>query len=300
MQIQRLKEAWTLPSSTGVFTALQTHDVPWRDSNIDTLLNIQYHNGRSGNRIISPLVESYTDNTDELSLNDKNEIGSLLFEIYKDKWSKLYNLMELEYNPISNYDMTEEESTEVETENELTRTGTDTTQGTGTDAFTHTGTSTTADTGTETNQHTGTETHVIDEDTTGGSTGGTDTAVFGFNSSTGVDDTEVNTITTANGSRDETDTKTNNLTDTRTDNLQSQRTDNLTDTETRNITDTTTHNTKDTTEGSNSTSRTLTRSGNIGVTTSQQMIQSEIDLWKWNFFFQVFEDIDTVLTITAY
>lgn len=44
----------------------------------------------------------------------------------------------------------------------------------------------------------------------------------------------------------------------------------------------------------------LTRSGNIGVTTSQQMLQSEIDLWKWNFFYEVFTDIDNVFTISTY
>jgi hypothetical protein len=86
----------------------------------------------------------------------------------------------------------------------------------------------------------------------------------------------------------------------RTDALTATRTDNLTDTETRNITDQTTHNTTDTTTGENEVTRTLTRSGNIGVTTSQQMIQSSIDLWQWNFFTQVFEDIDTLLTIATY
>lgn len=46
--------------------------------------------------------------------------------------------------------------------------------------------------------------------------------------------------------------------------------------------------------------RTLTRSGNIGVTTSQQMIQSEIELWKWDFFEQIFSDLDKILTIPIY
>lgn len=45
----------------------------------------------------------------------------------------------------------------------------------------------------------------------------------------------------------------------------------------------------------------LTRSGNIGVTTSQQMLQSERDLWKWNFFRDVvFPDLDKVLTLRIY
>lgn len=39
-----------------------------------------------------------------------------------------------------------------------------------------------------------------------------------------------------------------------------------------------------------------TRSGNIGVTTSQQMIESEIQLWQWNFIKDVvYKDVASVL-----
>ena len=45
----------------------------------------------------------------------------------------------------------------------------------------------------------------------------------------------------------------------------------------------------------------LTRTGNIGVTTSQQMIEAERQLWMWNFFEAiVYPDIDRVLTIEMY
>lgn len=44
----------------------------------------------------------------------------------------------------------------------------------------------------------------------------------------------------------------------------------------------------------------LTRHGNIGVTTSQQMIQSEIELRKADFFNIVFADLDKILTINIY
>lgn len=46
---------------------------------------------------------------------------------------------------------------------------------------------------------------------------------------------------------------------------------------------------------------TLTRSGNIGVTTSQQMIESERALWMWQFFYDVvFPDVNRVLTLSMY
>ena len=44
--------------------------------------------------------------------------------------------------------------------------------------------------------------------------------------------------------------------------------------------------------------RKLTRSGNIGVTTSQQMLQSEIELRQWNFYKMIMEDIDDVMCLS--
>lgn len=45
----------------------------------------------------------------------------------------------------------------------------------------------------------------------------------------------------------------------------------------------------------------LTRTGNIGVTTSQEMIESERKLWLWDFFESiVYPDIDKILTIQTY
>lgn len=39
------------------------------------------------------------------------------------------------------------------------------------------------------------------------------------------------------------------------------------------------------------------RIGNIGVTTNQRLIQEERNLWIWNFFDQVFKDVDRELTL---
>lgn len=46
--------------------------------------------------------------------------------------------------------------------------------------------------------------------------------------------------------------------------------------------------------------RTLKRSGNIGVTTSQQMIQSEIELRKQNFYDMIMKDVDKILVLGIY
>ena len=42
---------------------------------------------------------------------------------------------------------------------------------------------------------------------------------------------------------------------------------------------------------------TLHRIGNIGVTTNQKMLQEERNLWLWNYFEQIFKDIDKELAL---
>lgn len=55
------------------------------------------------------------------------------------------------------------------------------------------------------------------------------------------------------------------------------------------------------TEYDTSNGHTLDRTGNIGTMTSQQMIQSEQELWKWNFYTDIlFPAVDRVITIPLY
>lgn len=46
--------------------------------------------------------------------------------------------------------------------------------------------------------------------------------------------------------------------------------------------------------------RTLTRRGNIGVTTSQQMLESELELRKYDLIERMFSDCDKLLTLSVY
>lgn len=60
-------------------------------------------------------------------------------------------------------------------------------------------------------------------------------------------------------------------------------------------------NTTSTTEGSkDDNDRDLTRSGNIGVTTSQQMLESELSLRKFEFYHVLMNDIDKILCLKKY
>lgn len=88
---------------------------------------------------------------------------------------------------------------------------------------------------------------------------------YGFGGTNAVNDTNNDTTTTTTGSGNKNDnyTDTNNSIDTSRD-------------------------------------RTLTRSGNIGVTTSQQMLESEIKLRQYDFFNIMMNDVDKILCSKIY
>ena len=187
---------------------------------------------------------------------------------FRIPWKHRFDALMQEYNPIQNYDMNE---TEAETRNGTSNENTNSTrEDTSTDTNTQDLTTTPA--GTDcVNQNT---TENVDSNS----------GVYGFNS----------TAVSPSGKEDGTKNTTDNIETT-------------TSGETKNTgTDTFTKNENSSESGSKSsteqgkTDRTLRRSGNIGVTTTQQMLQSEIDLWMWDFFSGVFKDVCSVLTIPVY
>lgn len=361
--LYRLRTVWTDDLVNGIFAHLQNLDVPWKNLNIYGTLDLAYHGNHSGDKIVSPVIDRYLDAADdekELTEAQKTMLAAVCFNLYGSKWDKLYNILSLEYNPISNYDMTEQETTNEAGENSEAHAGTDRTTNTGTvqdaktgtaektntgtvqdaktgtEEKTNTGTETTAYTdeversGTDQKRQTGTETVAGTDQTTTSGTSSIENGIAGFNSSSYKDSTNSDGTTSGSGSLTRNETRTPNLTEngttsgteslehseTRTPNLTeeselsetSTRTDNLTEesevsetsTRTDNLTQALTHGETVTGTDEREITRELTRSGNIGVTTSQQMIQSEIELWQWNFFMTVFNDIDTVLTIQVY
>ena len=50
----------------------------------------------------------------------------------------------------------------------------------------------------------------------------------------------------------------------------------------------------------NTGTETLTRSGNIGVTTSQQMLESEFKVRQYDFYKMIYNDIDSILCLSIY
>lgn len=179
-------------------------------------------------------------------------------------WGKLWATTQYEYDPIANYDRTE---THTET---VKHTGTDSTQRT--DQITHTGTDGTQSA--ETATHTGTVSN---------QNSATDTIKkTGFNSDT-LQTTEEDTHTG-------TSTDTNNLTDAV--NGSATRTVNLSDNSQG--TETLTRNLQDTVE------RSIRAYGNIGVTTTQQMIDAERETVKFDMYKIICDDFIDAFCVFTY
>ena len=283
---------------------------PFNDSNFVDMLN-EWCKFNHGSLQIRPLIEdSLKTDADVIRKRVTN-----LINVRKYKYTRLYNTTLLEYNPIENYSMTEEgtDTTSASgTKTDDLGAYSDTTSGTDTNTITDAktekiGTYVDSNTSTTTNDiaklttttnnvatDTGTETHErkvapFDSDTYSEQELNTDTFKDRKNST--------NTETTVNQHTDTTtkqDTTTggareNSTTTTTTDSLQhgmlhdiSARSNLYTD------------------ESSGTTTHKFTRSGNIGVTTSQQMLESERDIALFNFIGIVAHDIIKSICICIY
>ena len=283
----KLNEVFTDYINNGIFTFLNSLDVPWKDKNISQQLNLQYHGNISGKKETSPLVDSLiVENS--LTDNSKTMLAMSIFSIYSNKWSKLYRILSLEYEPIENYNMVETEKTTSTNENTDTITTNTTNSNDVTETNTGTNTANYSENTTEKNVITDSRTITENNNVTNNN------SLYGFNSVSAVNADSQNGTET----RNTTDNNTHN------DDLKGTRTNEHSENINTSKVTSQKNDIKDVKDGTHmengSQDRTLSRHGNIGVTTSQQMINSEIDLWQWNFFSGVFKDIDEILTIQTY
>lgn len=285
--MMKLNEVFNDYINKGIFTFLNSLDVPWKDKNIFQQLNLQYHGNISGKKEVSPLVDSLIVENN-LTDNSKTMLAMSIFSIYSNKWNKLYRILSLEYEPIENYNMIETEKTTSTNENTDSITTNTTNSNDVTE--TNTGTNTSNDSENTTGENAITDSRNITENNSVTN----NNSLYGFNSTSGVNSDSQNGTET----RNTTDNNTHNddLKETRTNEHSENINTSKVTAQKNDIKDV-----KDGTHTENgSQDRTLSRHGNIGVTTSQQMLNSEIELWQWNFFSGVFKDIDTILTIQTY
>lgn len=329
---KRLIDITDNPETSGIFSSFSTN-VPWNGDIDNTLLNIEYYFNRSGRKKPSPAVNYALGDDAKLSTSAITKLCNVAEGLYLANWVKEYATLSFEYNPISNYDMVETEGIGRTRTNTTTNTGTQSiidnerTNANRTNSETIETNNTQNGNETETNKGTvsdnenisngGTQSINVNGSLTVSKLGSVNNDIYGFNSANAVNDRD--TSTTDNG------TQTENSTNVRTDDLVTSRLNLRTDdliTSRLNIrteelttsrlhvnsedltvskTTTRTDNLTQSENGGDSENRTLTRSGNIGVTTSQQMIESERQLYVWNFFHNVvFPDLDKLLTLEVY
>ncbi len=244
-------------SGSGLFYMLEEiGNMPWEEDDQATSenLDIAYFGNHSGGKFCAPLVKQFLNDEETVTVTGRRTIARILSMKYRRNWKRLWDAFVSEYNPIHNYDLTEE--------------GDKTTEG---------------------------ETQKVTDGTLHKS--GTDSTVTGKSDTSSGENTsvEMDYLYGLN-----TDTDNPRPSDKVT--TSSSRTDSTVEAETgvttKNLTDK-----NDVTETGNESGTEhseLRRFGNIGVTTTQQMLQSEIDLWRWNFFDQIFSDIDKELALSVF
>ena len=254
----------------GIFSYLGV--APWVHDVQGKQVDIMYFDAHSGDKFSSRVVTKRLGDDGTLTNALRMKISVTIYARFANQWTRLWATMNPDYDPLNNYKMEETvEGTESSIRTpDLTKGDTGTVQTTGQDKRTpdlsRKGTGTVKDEGSGTNTN--------------------KNNLWGFNSSESVpsdmsDGTSTNDNTTT---RDLTETETGTDTTDHTN----------TDTYNRSYTETGT----DTTAGTSS--RKLTRTGNIGTNTFQNLLQQERNIWMYDFFEQIFKDVDSVLTIPIY
>ncbi len=258
---------------------------------------------------------------------------SLVYNMMLEKYTKMQSLFAIDYEPLENYNMVESGSDELTGTNDSTSNVTD--SGTTTEvrdlatSYTSTGQDTATGSNTITYDTSDTVTHNTSDTTTFGrsvaTTGNTsstlnntstdtvapfDSDVFCNNTQTtgATSNTGTDSSTVTNSGQDSTKvTGTDTTAHAGTEGTTSSNTTSTTKTDSGTNTgsvDTTSSTESSTTYSDNkteNTTHTLTRHGNIGVTTSQQMLQSELDLIpRRQLKFEFYNDIKQLILIGIY
>lgn len=299
-----LKEAYSNWQNKGPFKMLETVSsgyLPWLDGapqDLSQVLDVGYITNRSGSKLVSPLIEQFLMSSGTLSESDpaREIIARVILTKYLNNWTKLWDTYVTTYDPVENYDISI--SRTLATQEAKNETASDT--HTGTDTLQHGKTQSTTGTVSDLGSHTSddTTTNNLTETVNHGKTQARSDSVYGFNSdhafpSEESDITDGGTTTTGKtGTVDYDSTETDS--NTRTHNLSVA--DSGSDVTTKNLTDSHTSGIN----SSGSEAETVRKHGNIGTSTYQRMIKEERALWIWNYFEQVYADMDKELVLQVH
>ena len=222
-----LRDVFPNPKNIGIFSYISTMDIQLSvtlnnilEGDLPSVHDVEYIYNRSGDKILSPLIQNLIQETQNegiekktsipFSVDDIDYISRILSARYSEKWNKLFNLYKEKYDALSPYDMEIDESGQDSLTSDQTRT----------------------------------------------STGNSKENVFGYDndSENGSPDNETNSNTSS------------------TDNYKRE----------------------------NPYSRNITRKGNIGNITKQELVAKEREVLKWQLWDVIYGDLDNVLTSGIY
>ena len=310
----KINDVFTLwKTGGGVFSILSKlgYSPSWNNNPIN---NDYLYHGNHGGKPISPLLETVIDERNIIQSADVEKIVGLLISLYSDKWDKLYETVTISYDPVTNYSRETTRNGETANNNTVSTetavayggktTDTDTTtvnetvNNSKSIVYGKTENTTVSKTDEKTVSETDTTTH--------GKTVETVNTKSAFDSTEFVNDTKTNETNggedvtaktgTENNSISETDTKTNSGTDTETTTAANAITHGGTIVSEKTGTDTTTTNTTNSNNGTNSYTETI--KGTNGDTVS--LLEKQRRYLNYDFLFQIFADVDNVLSIPIY
>lgn len=182
-----------------IFDEIKTKiNLEWFNDSLIAAMKIEYYYNHAFTKYISLLFYNLINipkTMDEVA----ESLASVIVNKFKTKWNRLHEVLNLTYNPIDNYSMSETENTQLKSEVDISNAN----------------------------------------------------SIYAFNDTQATPTSEGNSKTSTNALLN----------------------DNV---------------------------RELTRKGNIGVTTTQQMINSELELREYNLIEVIYSDIDSILTLKIY
>lgn len=288
-------------STDSLFTKMSTLGAPWT-SEIGQDMDDAYFTMYSGIKNPSEFVTLHL-NPDSDTANSLT-IARILYGIYGSNWTKLWEAFKTKYVPIDNYNIEETISTTRNSARNVNTMNTLTSSVDGTENQISEQNNTQNSTGNTTNNATtdSNGTSSLEHGEQIKRNGETDSFTHGFNSQEKVPtDVQIDSSTDIHSGVDTTTTTDHSTSET----TSTSKTD-ITDHSTGKV-DVTTNTTRsdknigetiDTNDGKEDIQR--TRQGNVGQNSYQELLRQEFELWRWNFFTQVFEDVDKFLVLSVY
>ena len=282
-----------------IFTQMVTLGAPW-DAELGKEMDDAYLSMYSGLKTPSKFTALHSVD----GVASVESIAKLLWSMYGKSWNRLWNAYIIQYSPIDNYNVQETVSTTRTSDRTVNRTNdlTSTVDGTENQATKQDATQGVTGTNSVNTTTDSNGTSSLEHGEQINSNAQADDYTYAFNSAekvaTGV---RIETGTDAHSGTDTT-TTTDHSTSATSGTSKTDTVDHLEGTvgiTTKDVrTDKVVDNTLDSSDGTEDIQR--TRQGNVGQNSYQELLRQEFELWRWNFFTRVFEDVDKFLVLSVY